>query len=91
LLVLSATPVSEELPMKSNRQALPVAGNVGDPSNGSVKSLFASGRRDDTVSFREEITIQIDTDRSLVYAHAWRLAGGTFDDRSSCRMVPAST
>ncbi|MBC7991268.1 MAG: hypothetical protein H7Y19_17040 [Luteimonas sp.] len=57
-------------------------------ASGNVKAVFGSGPRGETASFREEITIQISADQSLVYAHAWGLPGGTFEDRSSCRMVP---
>ena len=51
-------------------------------------AIFASGVRDDLSSFREEITIEISAEGSLVYAHAWGLPGGAFQDRSSCRMMP---
>ncbi len=53
-----------------------------------VKAIFRSGPRDDSAVFREEITIQVNSDSSLVYAHAWGLPGGAFADRSSCRMAP---
>ena len=52
-------------------------------------AVFGSGSRDDTATFREEISIQVNSDGSLVYAHAWGLPGGNFEDRSSCRMVPS--
>lgn len=55
--------------------------------DGAVKAVFGSGPRNEIANFREEITIRIDADRSLVYAHAWGLPGGAFEDRSSCRMV----
>lgn len=77
-------PVMSELPV-----VLPhteVSSEVN--SNGEVKCVFASGDRDDATSFREEITIHVQADESLTYAHAWGLPGGDFDDRSSCRMVP---
>jgi len=57
-------------------------------SEAEFKVVFGSGPRDEVTSFREEITIQVNSDRSLVYAHAWGLPGGEFEDRSSCRMVP---
>jgi hypothetical protein len=57
---------------------------------GEVKATFGSGPRNDSASFREEITIQIKSDRSLVYAHAWGLPGGAFEDRSSCHMAPSA-
>ena len=52
-------------------------------------AVFGSGARDESAKFREEISIQINLDGSLVYAHAWGLPGGHFDDRSSCSMVPS--
>ena len=52
-------------------------------------SVFSSGARNDSAMFREEITIKFNTEGSLVYAHAWGLPGGSFEDRSSCRMVPS--
>lgn len=58
--------------------------------SGAVRSVFGSGPREDTASFREEITIRIDADRGLTYAHAWGLPGGSFENRSSCRMVPGA-
>ena len=57
--------------------------------NGEMKSTFGSGPRDDSAAFREEITIEINADGGLVYAHAWGLPGGAFENRSSCRMVPS--
>jgi len=53
-----------------------------------LKVVFGSGPRNELTSFREEITIQVNSDQSLVYAHAWGLPGGAFEDRSSCHMVP---
>jgi hypothetical protein len=55
----------------------------------TITSVFGSGPRDDSSTFREEITIQLNPDGTLVYAHAWGLPGGAFEDRSSCRMVPS--
>ena len=52
-----------------------------------IATVFCSGLRDESSSFREEITIQINSDGTLVYAHAWGLPGGAFEDRSSCLMV----
>ena len=57
--------------------------------SGHVKAVFGSGTRNDASSFREEITIEINADRSVVYAHAWGLPGGAFEDRSSSRMLPS--
>ena len=58
-------------------------------TKGELKATFGSGPRDDSTAFREEITIEFYADGSLVYAHAWGLPGGAFEDRSSCRMVPS--
>ena len=52
-------------------------------------AIFGSGPRDDSAKFREEISIQVNSDGSVVYAHAWGLPGGNFEDRSSCSMVPS--
>ena len=57
---------------------------------GEVKAIFGSGHRNESAAFREEITIQINSNRSLVYAHAWGLPGGAFEDRSACHMVPSA-
>ena len=77
-------PVMSEIPV-----VLPHA-EVATETNasGSVKAVFSSGPRNEAASFREEITIQVNADRSLLYAHAWGLPGGAFEDRSSCHMVP---
>ncbi|TAG01407.1 MAG: hypothetical protein EAZ43_11520 [Betaproteobacteria bacterium] len=53
-------------------------------------AVFASGPRDDDTAFREEITIQINEEGSIVYSHAWGLPGGQFAERSSCTMKPNS-
>lgn len=52
--------------------------------------VFAFGRRDDDSAFREEITVALGAGGALTYAHAWGLPGGPFDDRSSCRLLPAA-
>ena len=52
-------------------------------------AIFGSGARDDSARFREEISIQVNSDGSLLYAHAWGLPGGNFEDRSSCSMAPS--
>ena len=52
-------------------------------------AVFGSGSRDDSATFREEITMQVNSDGSLVYSHAWGLPGGSFEDRSSCIMAPS--
>ena len=78
-------PVMSEIPVVlPHTEVMTEAG-----SEGEVKATFGSGPRNEVASFREEITIQINSDRSLVYAHAWGLPGGTFEDRSSCHMVPS--
>lgn len=51
--------------------------------------VFASGARDDLGCFREELMIELGSDGSLTYAHAWGLPGGTFASRSSTRMLPS--
>jgi hypothetical protein len=77
-------PVMSEVPV-----VLPHPELLADAkSEAEFKTVFGSGPRTEVTSFREEITIQINSDRSLVYAHAWGLPGGAFEDRSSCRMVP---
>lgn len=77
-------PVMSEIPVVLPHPEVPTKGRA----EGELKAVFGSGSRNDTTSFREEITIQLKSDRSLVYAHAWGLPGGAFEDRSSCRMVP---
>ena len=54
-----------------------------------IAAVFASGPREQSASFREEITIRVNSDGSLVYAHAWGLPGGAFEERSSCSMAPS--
>ena len=77
-------PVMSEIPV-----VLPHTEVASDAESGGVmKAIFGSGSRADVASFREEITIQINSDLSLVYLHAWGLPGGVFEARSSCRMVP---
>lgn len=58
-------------------------------TQGGLRSVFASGPREDDTAFREEITIELHVDGEVTYAHAWGLPGGRFEDRSSCRMAPA--
>ena len=62
--------------------------NMSNSGNGTV-ATFGSGPREQSDSFREEITIEVNTDGSLVYSHAWGLPGGAFEDRSSCRKAPS--
>ena len=78
-------PVMSEIPVVLPHTELTT--EVG--SEGELKATFGSGPREDSTAFREEITIEINADGSLVYAHAWGLPGGAFEDRSSCRMVPS--
>lgn len=56
-----------------------------------LRVIFASGPREEADSFREEITIQVNSDKIVIYAHAWGLLGGVFEDRSSCRMAPSES
>jgi hypothetical protein len=78
-------PVMSELPV-----VLPHPQTVTLSEPGAfVLAVFGSGARDDSTSFREEITIRVNSDGSLVYSHAWGLPGGAFEDRSSCSMVPS--
>ena len=64
---------------------------AGSMSVGAVEATFACGDRGDARLFRQEIGIRMNADGSLVYAHAWGLPGGAFDDRSSCSMAPVAT
>ena len=77
-------PVMSEIPVVLPHTELL---NVSNSDIGE-SATFGSGPRDQSNSFREEITIGMNTDGSMVYSHAWGLPGGAFEDRSSCRMVP---
>ena len=78
-------PVMSELPV-----VLPHTEVINRTESGKYDlAVFGSGARDDSAKFREEISIQVNSDGSLVYAHAWGLPGGNFEDRSSCSMVPS--
>ena len=77
-------PVMSEIPVVLPHMEVSAAVGL----QGELKAIFASGPREESASFREEITIHINADRSLIYAHAWGLPGGVFADRSSCRLVP---
>ena len=79
-------PVMSEIPVILPHAELTTEFGLG----GEVKAIFGSGPRNESASFREEITIHINSDQSLVYAHAWGLPGGAFEDRSSCHMVPSA-
>ena len=78
-------PVMSELPV-----VLPHVERISHSEPGAfTEAVFASGNRDDPSSFREEITVRVNSDGSLLYAHAWGLPGGSFEERSSCSMVPS--
>jgi hypothetical protein len=53
--------------------------------------VFGLGAPSDRTRYRNEISIGLHADGSLTYAYAWGLPQGDFADRSSVRMVPAST
>jgi hypothetical protein len=78
-------PVMSELPVVVPHVALPPQ----DAAPGELVVVFASAPREQRDAFREEITIQILAQGSLVYAHAWGLPGGEFEPRSSCLMAPS--
>ena len=78
-------PVMSELPVVLPHTEVTIKTEPGK----STLSVFGSGARDDSAMFREEISIQVNSDGSLQYAHAWGLPGGNFEDRSSCSMVPS--
>ena len=78
-------PVMSELPV-----VLPHTEVMNTKESGKYTwAVFGSGAREDSAKFREEISIHVNSDGSLVYAHAWGLPGGNFEDRSSCSMVPS--
>jgi hypothetical protein len=82
---LCLCPVMSELPV-----VLPHVEKISHSEPGTfTEAVFASGNRDDSTSFREEITVRLNSDGSLLYAHAWGLPGGSFEERSSCIMVPS--
>ena len=76
---LSLWPVMSELPGVLPHRAI---------VQGKAAATFSSGSREDSSSFREEITISISDDGSLTYAHAWGMPGGEFAERSSCTLRP---
>ncbi len=77
-------PVMSEIPLILPHTEITVKPESGQQSIG----VFGSGQREESTTFREEITIQVHLDGSIEYAHAWGLPGGAFEDRSSCRMAP---
>lgn len=72
-------PVMSELPGVLPHRAVVLTESEG---------VFASGSREDRSSFREEITIRLEADGTLTYAHAWGMPDGDFADRSSSRLAP---
>lgn len=76
-------PVMEELPV-----VLPHAATASHPVGQGWRFTFATGPSSDRASFREEITIEIQPDGILVYAHAWGMPEGDFGDRSTCTLAP---
>ena len=79
-------PVMSEIPV-----VLPHTEVMAEIDPGSyIVAVFGSGPRGDLTAFREEITIRVNVDASVVYAHAWGLPGGPFEGRSSCSMVPSA-
>ena len=78
-------PVMSELPM-----VLPHTEVINKTeSENYTLAVFGSGAREASGKFREGLSIQVNSDGSLVYAHAWGLPGGNFEHRSSCSMVPS--
>ncbi len=75
-------PVMSELPVVLPHRQQP-------PHDEPLRGVFASGPRDATDTFREEITLAFEPDGALRFAHAWGLPGGDFADRSWCRLLPA--
>ena len=78
-------PVMSELPMVLPHKEL----TTKSESESVMLAVFSSGSRHDLAKFREEISIRVNSNGSLVYAHAWGLPGGNFEDRSSCSMLPS--
>ena len=80
-------PVMEELPFVLPHSQISTAQAEG----GTYAAVFASGPRGSAAQFREEITIELQSNSQLVYAHAWGMPGGPFDERSRCVLFPAET
>jgi hypothetical protein len=78
-------PVMSELPVVLPHKQVMTRAESGK----YTLAVFGSGSREDSTRFREEISIRVNSDGSLVYGHAWGLPSGNFDDRSSCSMVPS--
>ncbi|STQ91549.1 hypothetical protein [Iodobacter fluviatilis] len=78
-------PVMEELPF-----VLPhTESSSAVMTDGEFIAIFSSGPRDRTEIFREEITIKLQPDGGISYAHSWGMPGGTFEARSSCVLFPS--
>lgn len=78
-------PVMSEIPVVLPHPAVETKNEDGQ----FIRTVFGSGPRDDRTVFREEITLQVNANGSLIYAHAWGLPGGAFEDRSSCSLLPS--
>lgn len=78
-------PVMSELPFVLVHRAL----HETQAADGALKAVFASGPRDAAETFREEITLELHPDGTIVYAHAWGLPGEAFAPRSSARLSAA--
>lgn len=79
-------PVMEELPFVAPHPLLHSTVRADD----TRVAVFASGAREATAVFREEITIEISALGVLTYSHAWGLPAGTFAARSRCVLRPLS-
>jgi len=79
-------PVMSELPAVIPHPEVMASGEPGEV----MVAVFGSGPNTDAMTFREEITIRVDSEGSLLYAHAWGLPGGPFEQRSSCSMAPSA-
>jgi hypothetical protein len=82
--MLCLWPVMSEIPFVLPHTEVAVKAEPGK----HFTAIFGSGPCGETTAFREQITIQINSDESLIYAHAWGLPGGEFKDRSWSKMVP---
>jgi hypothetical protein len=74
----------DELPFVLPHPAIRLA----ESGNGLLEVVFASGPRSLSEQFRQEITIRIEANGQMHYAHAWGLPNGNFEDRSHCRLSP---
>ncbi len=88
--VLCLWPVMEELPFVLPHRAI----NQTDKAlagDDMLAIVFASGPRDMTSVFREEITIAVKSSGELHIAHSWGMPGGGFAQRSHCTLRAANT